>query len=95
MLSLADASASSTTTVTGKLLEYCTLVLFFITDAHHLIIKSLIESFSVVSVGSSIISSESMMESMQIIIEYFFMNKNCITYSYFNYNDRYMYGISI
>ena len=73
MLSLADASASSTTTVTGKLLEYCTLVLFFITDAHHLIIKSLIESFSVVSVGSSIISSESMMESMQIIIEYFFM----------------------
>ena len=73
MLSLADASASSTTTATGKLLEYCTLVLFFITDAHHLIIKSLIESFSVVSVGSSIISSESMMESMQIIIEYFFM----------------------
>ncbi|MCQ2969363.1 MAG: fused FliR family export protein/FlhB family type III secretion system protein [Clostridium sp.] len=73
MLSLTDATAASTTTATGKLLEYFSLVLFFITDSHHLLIKSLIESFSIVSIGSSIISQESMWNCMQIIIEYFFI----------------------
>ena len=96
MLSLADASASSTTTVTGKLLEYCTLVLFFITDAHHLIIKSLIESFSVCFcrfINNFIrIYDGKYADNNRISL---YGNKNCITYSYYNYNDRYMYGISI
>lgn len=73
MLSLADASASSTTTATGKLLQYFALALFFVTDSHHLLIKSLIESFSVVTIGSSIISPNSMWACMEIIIEYFFI----------------------
>lgn len=73
MLSLADATASSTTTATGKLMQYFSLAIFFVTDSHHLLIKSLIDSFSVVSLGTSIISSNSMWQCMEIIIEYFFI----------------------
>lgn len=73
MLSLADASATSQTTATGTFLQYIAIVLFFITDAHHLVIKSLIESFSVAPIGASIVSSQSMWAAMEAVIEYFFI----------------------
>ena len=71
MLSMMDPNTEQQVTVNGKLLNYVSLVMFFIVDGHHILIKSLIESVSLVPVGKTIVYQDSMVALIEIISEYF------------------------
>ena len=47
---------------------------FLYVDGHHLLIKSLIESFNLLSLGRSIIFGETLMALIGIIVEYFIID---------------------
>ncbi len=71
MISMMDPNTQQQVTVSGKLLNYISLVLFFIVDGHHIFIKSLIETFNLVPLGKTIVYENSMMALIEIISEYF------------------------
>lgn len=71
MVNIIDPNSKVNTTLNGNLLHSIAMMIFFIVDGHHLLIKSLIESFNLLSLGRSIIFGETLMALIGIIIEYF------------------------
>lgn len=71
MLSMFDPNANSNVTFMERLLYWFSLVLFFIVDAHHILIKTLVESFHTVSLGRFMISQNSGMHVVEVFIKYF------------------------
>jgi len=71
MLSMFDPNANSNVTFMERLLYWFSLVIFFIVDAHHVLIKALVESFNTVSLGRFIISQNSAMHIVEVFINYF------------------------
>ena len=73
MLSMLDPNTDQQATVSSKLLHYVALVLFFIVDGHHILLKSLVETFTLVPLGNSLVNQQSMAAIIEIIINYFFI----------------------
>ncbi|AYE33417.1 fused FliR family export protein/FlhB family type III secretion system protein [Clostridium septicum] len=71
MVSVLDPNTKTNTTVFGNLLHYVSMIIFFLIDGHHMIIKSLIESFILVPLGKNILYKETMMAIIDIIAKYF------------------------
>ncbi|MBE6053322.1 MAG: fused FliR family export protein/FlhB family type III secretion system protein [Clostridium sartagoforme] len=71
MINTIDPNSKTSTTITGNLLHYVALVIFFIVDGHHMLIKSLIESFIILPMGKGLIYGETMMTIIEIIANYF------------------------
>ena len=71
MISVLDPNSKSNTSITGNLLHFIAMVVFFSINGHHMLIKSLIESFILVPLGHTIVSGESMMALIEIITKYF------------------------
>ncbi|WP_418223644.1 fused FliR family export protein/FlhB family type III secretion system protein [Clostridium isatidis] len=71
MVNIIDPNSKVNTTLSGNLLHSIALMIFFIVDGHHLLIKSLLESFNLLPLGRSIIFGETMLAMIQIIVEYF------------------------
>lgn len=71
MVNIIDPNSKVNTTLNGNLLHSIAMMIFFIVDGHHLLIKSLIESFNLLSLGRSIIFGETLMALIGIIVEYF------------------------
>ena len=71
MVSTIDPNSETNTTITGNLLHYVALVIFFIVDGHHMLIKSLIESFILLPIGKGLLYGDTMMTIIEIIANYF------------------------
>lgn len=71
MVNIVDPNSKVNTTISGNLLHYVALMIFFIVNGHHIILKSLIESYTLLSMGTSILNQETMMVLISIIIQYF------------------------
>lgn len=71
MVNIIDPNSKVNTTLNGNLLHSIAMMIFFIVNGHHLLIKSLIESFNLLSLGRSIIFGETLMALIGIIVEYF------------------------
>ena len=71
MLNTIDPNSETSTTITGNLLHYVALVIFFIIDGHHMLIKSLIESFALLPIGKGLFNVDTMMTMIEIIANYF------------------------
>ncbi len=71
MISVLDPNSKSNTSITGNLLHFIAMIVFFSINGHHMLIKSLIESFILVPLGHTIVSGESMMALIEIITKYF------------------------
>ncbi|AZV55974.1 fused FliR family export protein/FlhB family type III secretion system protein [Clostridium sp. AWRP] len=71
MVSMFDPTSNSNTTLIERLLYWFSLVIFFIVDGHHMLIKSLIQSFSVIKLGSFFLSQDSINIIFKAFIEYF------------------------
>ena len=71
MLNTIDPNSETSTTITGNLLHYVALVIFFIIDGHHMLIKSLIESFILLPIGKGLFNVDTMMTMIEIIANYF------------------------
>lgn len=71
MITMFDPSSSSNTTLLENILYWFSLVTLLIIDGHHILIKSLIESFSIVNIGSFILNQQSIMVIIKAFIEFF------------------------
>lgn len=71
MVNTIDPNSETNTTITGNLLHYVALVIFFIVDGHHMLIKSLIESFILLPIGKGLLYGDTMMTIIEIIANYF------------------------
>ncbi len=71
MVNTIDPNSETNTTITGNLLHYVALVIFFIVDGHHMLIKSLIESFILLPIGKGLLYGDTMMTMIEIIANYF------------------------
>lgn len=71
MVNVLDPNSSTNTSITGNLLHFIAMVVFFAINGHHMLIKSLVESFILVPLGQTIISGESMMALIEVISKYF------------------------
>ena len=71
MLSTIDPNSKASTTITGNLLHYVALVIFFIVDGHHMLIKVLIESFITLPMGKNLLYGNTMMAMIEIVANYF------------------------
>jgi len=71
MVSMFDPTSNSNTTLIEHLLYWFSLVIFFIVDGHHMLIKSLIQSFSVIKLGSFFLNQASINIIFKAFVEYF------------------------
>jgi flagellar biosynthetic protein FliR/FlhB len=71
MISLFDPTTSTTATFIENLLYWFAIMIFLITDTHHILIKELMNSFNVVGIGKFILSSKSMGVIFSIFIHFF------------------------
>lgn len=71
MINIFDASSQSTSTLLSNIFHWIGIMVFFLIDGHHMLIKSLIESFQVVSLGTTIIYQETINQIFLSISKYF------------------------
>lgn len=71
MMTMFDPSSGSNTTLMEHLLYWFSIVVFFIVDGHHMLIKALMESFSVIKLGNFFLSQDSINVIIRVFIEYF------------------------
>jgi flagellar biosynthesis protein FliR/FlhB len=71
MMTMFDPSSGSNTTLMEHLLYWFSIVVFFIVDGHHMLIKALMESFSVIKLGNFFLSQGSINVIIRVFIEYF------------------------
>lgn len=73
MISMLDPNSEAQVTITAKIFNYVALAMFFTVDGHHLLLKSLIESYTLVPLGRIIINNDSIMYTIEVIANYFFI----------------------
>lgn len=71
MMTMFDPNSNSNTTLMERLLYWFSIVVFFIVDGHHMLIKSLMESFNVIKLGNFFLSQDSINVIIRVFIEYF------------------------
>ncbi|GKX65502.1 fused FliR family export protein/FlhB family type III secretion system protein [Inconstantimicrobium mannanitabidum] len=71
MLSMYDPTSQSTNTLLARLLHWMAIILFFVTDTHHLVIKELVKSYTVVKMGQTMIFQQSIMMVFNAFVQYF------------------------
>lgn len=71
MINLFDPSTNSNTTLLENLMYWCSLILFFLVDGHHMLIRALVESYKAISLGSFLLSPESFTLILKAFTEFF------------------------
>lgn len=71
MMNFLDPSSNSNTTMIERLLYWTSMVIFLIVDGHHMLIKSLIQSFSIIKLGNFFLTKDSIVLVFKAFIEYF------------------------
>lgn len=71
MMNMIDPSSETTSTPFSNLSYFISMVIFFIIDGHHLLIKCLIQSFKVVNIGQNIVFQDTFSVVLDAFREYF------------------------
>ena len=71
MTSIIDPATDTQSTLMGNLNYMVATLLFFMVNGHHLVINSLVKSFNILPIGTSIIYQDNMMKVIEIIIQCF------------------------
>jgi len=71
MMSLFDPVSNENVTLLGTLLYWVSMVMFFVVDGHHMLIRAIIDSFNVVEIGKFILSQATAMMMVKIFVEFF------------------------
>lgn len=71
MMNILDPSSETTSTPFSNLSYFISMVIFFIIDGHHLLIKCLIQSFKVVNIGQNIVFQDTFYVVLDAFREYF------------------------
>ena len=71
MINMFDPNSNSNSTLLDRLLYWISFLVFLMVDGHHVLIKSLVQSFTNVALGKSIFTLGSLNVLMNAIINYF------------------------
>lgn len=71
MMSVLNPTTNTNSTFLGSLSYYISAVIFFITDSHHVLIKCLVASFDIITVGNTIMLQDSFYVLLQSFIKFF------------------------
>ncbi|MGH4050393.1 MAG: fused FliR family export protein/FlhB family type III secretion system protein [Clostridium sp.] len=71
MMSMFDPVSNENVTLLGTLLYRISMVMFFVVDGHHMLIRAIIDSFNVVQIGKFILSQGTAMMMVKIFIQFF------------------------
>lgn len=71
MMTMFDPNTKSNSTLLSRLLNWVAILIFFIIDGHHMLIKELVNSFSVVSLGKSLIFQDTITAIINVFYQYF------------------------
>ncbi|MBU3111796.1 fused FliR family export protein/FlhB family type III secretion system protein [Clostridium lacusfryxellense] len=71
MMSMFDPISNENVTLLGTLLYRISMVMFFVVDGHHMLIRAIIDSFNVVEIGKFILAQGTAMMMVKIFIEFF------------------------
>jgi len=71
MMSMFDPISNENVTLLGRLLYWVSMVMFFVVDGHHMLIRAIIDSFKVINLGNFILSQASAMMMVKIFVEFF------------------------
>ena len=71
MMSIFDPISNENVTLLGRLLYWASIVMFFVVDGHHMLIRAIIDSFNVINIGKFILNQQSAMMMVKIFIEFF------------------------
>jgi len=71
MMSMFDPISNDEVTLLGTLLYRISLVMFFVVDGHHMLIRAIIDSFNSVEIGKFILSQQTSIMMLKIFIEFF------------------------
>lgn len=71
MISMFDPNSNSNSTLIDRLLYWVSLLVFLMIDGHHMLIKLIIQSFTNVGIGKSILTLGSLSVIMNCVINYF------------------------
>ncbi len=71
MMSMFDPISNENVTLLGNLLYWISMVMFFVVDGHHMLIRAIINSFSVVEIGKFILTQGTAMMMVSIFIQFF------------------------
>ncbi|MBK5240417.1 fused FliR family export protein/FlhB family type III secretion system protein [Clostridium sp.] len=71
MMSIFDPVSNENVTLFGRLLYWTSIVMFFVVDGHHMLIRAIIESFNVVKIGKFILLQETAMMMVKVFIQFF------------------------
>lgn len=71
MMNMLDPSSETTSTPFSNLSYFISMVIFFIINGHHLLIKCLIQSFKVVNIGQNIVFQDTFSVVLDAFREYF------------------------
>jgi len=71
MMSLFDPVSNENVTLLGRLLYWVSMVMFFVVDGHHMLIRAIIDSFNVIKLGKFILSQASAMMMVKVFVEFF------------------------
>lgn len=73
MISMLDPNTNSNSTLIERLLYWTGLILFFMVDGHHMLIRQLIDSFNAVGLGRFILNQETASIIIEVFIQFFIM----------------------
>lgn len=71
MMNMFDPQTGSNVTVLSNLMYWLSVILFFLVDGHHILIRTLSESFTVGSLGKLLLTDESSMMVIKGFIDFF------------------------
>lgn len=71
MMNIVDPTTKSTVTMLSSLSQFIAMVLFFIVDGHHILIRSLVQSFQVVKLGSGVNFQNTFSVILDTFVQYF------------------------
>ncbi|MBU3180631.1 fused FliR family export protein/FlhB family type III secretion system protein [Clostridium psychrophilum] len=71
MMSMFDPISNENVTLLGNLLYWISMVIFFVVDGHHMLIRAIINSFSVVEIGKFTLTQATAMMMLNIFIQFF------------------------
>lgn len=71
MMTMFDPSSNSNTTLLERMLYWFCMVIFLVVDGHHMLIKSLIQSFDAIKLGNFILAKDSLNVIFKAFIQYF------------------------
>lgn len=71
MISMFDPNTNSNTTLLERLTYWMSLIIFFLVDGHHMLIRAMIQSFSVVGPGKFLVGNTTIMLVVSDFTQYF------------------------